>query len=662
MGKLSTVITLRDTMTLNYSTAFSFYKIVVHTDLPINFDQITKVWWRWYSDIYGFFYNRVKCSYSVWLTTFLKKNVGVYMSFFFKVPGKRSKILSNWRRRAFLYQTTMIKKIPNIFFSNHQKLNFWLIHYNILSEAAKETLLTGNRGHKPIGSYGMFGLETSMFISSYNGKWNNLYKPESLFYNCGRMPRDFMVIVNSFFISPGFFINSYDSLLTLYPQYFLEYHNKIFDKDFVSLISFFELKNNKMFYKNILLLIKCFYIDSVFFKLFKFIDLNLLKNLSFSIYKINLYLFFIRYLVKFYKKTIIINYFFIFLIFLNKYNFSNILMFKNTYMNITNSFDFVYYVYFSNYINFSKNWLSEKYLVNKQNYKYDFIFKYLNKFSLFNLNIKNLENFLYFKKLYVVELIYLWGILNDSPINLDKISNKNQSKFFIDKFNEMFRTKYEKFKNTLSILDYFSNIKTKYLKTGEFKPLIFSIKPSLKTFKLTLMTKLLWVTHFGKHFVTVPYEYESLKDTAFFFTNSLNKFRIISYIKYLNTFLEKVKEFLVDFFSFLTSHLKINFGLSYSLLLNTDEFNPTVMDSYYFYNIQHYLYTYFSFIKQYFNKPESFNLKPFNVFDKNFFFILYTFCIKNNNIKKMNTKKFFLSNYRGINLNAFGYLKILSNF
>lgn len=35
-------ITLRDTLTVNYKTAYSFHRILKKTDLPYNFDQVNK--------------------------------------------------------------------------------------------------------------------------------------------------------------------------------------------------------------------------------------------------------------------------------------------------------------------------------------------------------------------------------------------------------------------------------------------------------------------------------------------------------------------------------------------------------------------------------------------------------------------------------------------
>ena len=126
-------ITLRDTMVLKISTAFSFTKVLLHTDLPYYFDLVNKYWWRWYADLYGFYYHRVKRTYSLWLTMALKKNIGVYMHFYMLTPNKRSKILEKWKRRAYLYKNSLINRITNNEYSKNFKYlnfehssNFWL--------------------------------------------------------------------------------------------------------------------------------------------------------------------------------------------------------------------------------------------------------------------------------------------------------------------------------------------------------------------------------------------------------------------------------------------------------------------------------------------------------------------------------------------------------
>ena len=323
-------VTLRDTMVLKPSTIFSFHKILLHTDLPYEFDQVNKYWWRWYSEIYGFFYHRIKRTYSIWLTMSLKKNIGVYMSFFMRIPSKRSKILDRWKRRSFLYKNTLINKyfyIKNPIFY----LSFEFPRKIFLSEISKDILLPGNRSKRSVSTFGVFGNELDMFFSTYNYKWNNLYKGSSMFYKASRMPKNFMIIVNNFFVNSGFFINTFDSSLMLYPQYFIEYHNKLYSKSSMDIILFFNLKNNIIFYKNLLLFLINIYLNFIKFKYINYVNLFINKSdISFIIYKLNYYKFFLYfYYYKFYNNLNIYNKWFLYSLYLNKYNIYNFFFFNN---------------------------------------------------------------------------------------------------------------------------------------------------------------------------------------------------------------------------------------------------------------------------------------------------------------------------------------------
>lgn len=65
--------TIRNTLKLDISQALSFNNILKKTDLPYNFSIKKNYWWRWYSEIFGFYYNSIKRTYCIWITTFLKK-------------------------------------------------------------------------------------------------------------------------------------------------------------------------------------------------------------------------------------------------------------------------------------------------------------------------------------------------------------------------------------------------------------------------------------------------------------------------------------------------------------------------------------------------------------------------------------------------------------
>jgi hypothetical protein len=133
-----------------------------------------------------------------------------------------------------------------------------------------------------------------MFFSTYNFKWNNLYKSSSLFYNKGtRMPKNFMIVVNSYFINTSFFINAFDSSLILYPQYFLEYYNKLYNGPILSIISFFDIKYNINLYLNILYFLFKIYLYFLKYKFSNYVSLFINNNIEFNLYKLNFFYFLI---------------------------------------------------------------------------------------------------------------------------------------------------------------------------------------------------------------------------------------------------------------------------------------------------------------------------------------------------------------------------------
>src|SRR5690348_5325644 len=118
------------------------------------------------------------------------------------------------------------------------------------------------------------------------------------------MPQDFLIVINNFFISSSFFINSYDSQLLLYPQYFLEYYNKIYSKSFINLISFFKFQNNLTLYVNLLIIIISLYFKILMFKFINYVNLNIFSSIELNIYKINMYLYFLKYLIFYFNKCL----------------------------------------------------------------------------------------------------------------------------------------------------------------------------------------------------------------------------------------------------------------------------------------------------------------------------------------------------------------------
>jgi len=128
------------------------------------------------------------------------------------------------------------------------------------------------------------------------------------------MPKNFLIVVNNFFMNSGFFINSFDSLLILYPQYFLEYHNRLYSKKIANLFAYFRMTFNITFYMNIIILLFKIIIFILNNKILSFFRLNILEDNYVFIYKINFYMYFIQYLKKFnfFLDSCYLNYFYFF--------------------------------------------------------------------------------------------------------------------------------------------------------------------------------------------------------------------------------------------------------------------------------------------------------------------------------------------------------------
>lgn len=659
-------ITLRDTISVNYKTAYSFHRILLKTDLPYTFDQIKKYWWRWYSEFYGFFYNRVKRSYSIWLTMSLKQNLGVYMSFFMKMPGERSKILDKWSRKAYLYQNSLISRQPLSWdYQYFTKVSFEFPRSLLLSEAANHILLPNNRSHRPLGSFGRYDWELDMFVSSYNGKWNNLYTPESQFYNIsiGRMPKSFLIAVNSSFFNSGFFINSFDSLLMLYPQYFLEYHNRLYSKNILNLFKYFRMSFNYFFYSNILILLFKIFSSLLNKKLQAFMELNVLNNNYFILYKINLYIYFIKYINKIYftKYVSYLDYF----ISLRSLTLNtltlNILSFffseKNLYLSI-------YIKYKSQILLNWKNIIKNKYL--------NIYYKYLNTINYKNqLFVEKMINLNKIKKFSNTKLFKLWNIFNllkkrnFTSIN-ENLSDKKYSKFLFSKISNYFVDK--KFRTYLGInnlIKFLNQIIQKDSKKNIQYNRFNFIKPSRIKLNLPIRGIVTWITKFNKHFVKLPKYLLNLKSTTgFYYTTSSNTFRIYLYKSYKGQLRRKLLTFTNDIFNLILFSFKTNFGLSYNLFLNLfKRKTANLIDNYYAFNLQSKIFTFLNFIKKYFNKLTYVKnfigisvRKKLKINERLFLSLINigTLRLLTNSLYKLKTIK-FIHNYKGLFIKKFTY-------
>jgi len=596
-------LTLRDTLFVNYKTAYSFHRILLKTDLPYNFDQVNKYWWRWYSDIYGFYYNRVKRSYSIWLTMSLKQNIGVYMSFFLKMPGERSKILDKWWRKAYLYQNSLItKKSISWDYKFFTKTSFEFPRLLLLSEAARNILLPSNRRHRPLGSFGWYDWELDMFISSYNGNWNNLYSPESQFYSTGRMPKNFLIVVNNYFFNSGFFINSFDSLLILYPQYFLEYHNQLHSKKILNLFTYFRMSLNINLYINVLLLLFKIFLHILNIKFKFYISLNIVDNNYIKIYKLNLYLYFIKFIYKF--NLYISSFYLYFYNILRSWSGENLklnfLSFffneqKNEYLNI-------YLKYNNKILLHWKNIIENKYL--------DIHFKYLNILNNNNqLFYKKMINLNKLKKLFNSRLFKLWDVLvllkkKHFTSLITKLNEKSFSNFLFSKIsNYIIIEKFGTFLGINNLIKFLNQIKFTCNKKKFYYNKFTFIKPSRIKKNVPIMGLISWITKFNKHFVKLPTFLNLKTTTGFYYTTTTNTFRVYLYKSYSQQLKKKLLTFTSDIFNLILLNIKNNFGLSYNLFVNLFKRKTgSIVDSYYAINLQYNILLFLNFIKRYFYK------------------------------------------------------------
>lgn len=260
-----------------------------------------------------------------------------------------------------------------------------------------------------------------------------------------------------------------------------------------------------------------------------------------------------------------------------------------------------------------------------------FFFKILNK--LYIINKHNINKILYFKKIYLFEIIYLWNTFkNNNLVILEKFKRKKyQTKQFIKYCKNFIKIKYKKLKKFFNFLKFLLNIKYKYLINKKFIYKSYNfIKPSITIKKIRLLSYITWITNFGKIFFRIPniFKIRFNYKIGNSFINSKNKFKFILYVKYSKLILKKILNFSNIFFNIILFNFKFNFGLSYNILVLKNNLN--ILEDYFFINIQIYLKYFLIFLKNFLNKliySNSFNnlfyIKKFNIYDKIFFSYIF---------------------------------------
>jgi hypothetical protein len=206
------------------------------------------------------------------------------------------------------------------------------------------------------------------------------------------MPKNYFIIINNYYFNTSFFINSFDSILNLYPQYYLNYFKQLFNINRINLMfkNFFKFNSNLNYFIN---LIKYFNLY-----IFNKLNNNLLNYLKKKVYiNLNIY--------KLLKYNNMFNGLNTLLYFNNLFNFSNlkILMFNN------------------NIIPFKINKFNNQYfnlIITKQNY-YNIKILHFSKFYILNLLnsfLKNSKILFKYKSLNI-------KIFNDIYLNSIKLNN-----------------------------------------------------------------------------------------------------------------------------------------------------------------------------------------------------------------------------------------------
>jgi hypothetical protein len=590
------LVTLRDFMIFKYEVYCDYKKLVNYADLPYSFLE-NKNWWRWYCDLYGFYYDRICCSYTIWVMSELKRKIGLYMSFFMKKPSKRSKINDPLIRRNYLYKNSFA--LVNNKNNRINLLNLNSINLLQLTESAFYLLYSNNYQQPNLSSFGIYGLDVDMFISSYNAVWHNLNnKGNSSFYKKNKgMPIDFLIGVNSFFMSSSFFLNYYDTEIIIYPQFYLEYINNKYKKNLNFFFYNYKLYYNKNFFFKIII---TFYI--LYLKIFKYninYFINKFNKIINKIYNLNIY--YLNLIINF---KLIINIYTL-ILFLFYYSLKNYFIFNYIKNNI-----FYNYYYIGN-TNIKKK--------NNLNY-------YLSKI-IFKKNYQGFNKKFYYSKNYIFSNITKNLLLIDNIINYKNIKfekKKKQTKYFINLVkkvwltNNIIKNKYKKILNYF--LYYIKNNLNKYKKIFNFKINININKYN----KFINNLKISWLTNYGKVFgkVISKFKYISNKSIITYKLGNLF-FKLGNYNK---KFINKINLFINKFiYSFITI-LKYNYGFYFNLFY----FNQyKIFNNYNIFNIIFILLNYLKLYDLKFKKQYLFINKKYINYIKLFNFIKY---------KKLNIK------------------------
>jgi len=621
-------INLRNTLELKYNEVAVYRSILAHSDLPYTFNEIKRPWWRYYSELYGFSYSRVHRSYDLWVSNGLKRNIRLFMPFLLKMPSRRIKTTDTWKKRTFLYKNTTFNKVST-YWNNPKYFNKLNLSKFNLYTTTKECIyynFNSNLEHYAVNPFGLYGSGDENIFSGYNAKWHDSSKYNTGFYKLnGMAPTNNLVGINNYYMYTSLFINLFDTTLILSPKNYLVYYNNIYKKKVLDIVEPFLYNivkywkvNFNIYYINMLILFIKLLNSNFINKIRIYSKFNLyINNNKLLFYKLNLFFIFCNYII--YNKFNLLN-------FNSIYKYNNLLLFNKNHYNYSNF----------NIYNIKKQ------IKNKFNY-INSKFYYINSlnFNEKNNRINNLFKFYHLNS----------KILNNKKKFINFFNKNKQSLGFINLYRAIWAFKlftYSKsqknFKKLINKINNNINLSTIYRYNFITK---FSQLNFIKKYNLNIKR----VLSYGKLFLRLPSKFMKHKfgfNKSSAITANKTLFRTFLFSFYNKKIYKKIAKFTYNIFFVINLSIKLNFGLSLSLIRNKNNF---------FLTIENYINKYFLFINKLFKN------KTNNLIKKNYFYnnlliniLQYKLTKKNyNNIKKLfkNKIKMFNYCYKGLSLKMF---------
>lgn len=207
--------TVRNNNGFSLVESCSFANILAFRDLPYSFNLESDELVRYPAYFYGFSFDKLRCNYSVWLTTGTKKNINILMPFFFSWFDIKSTLTWNHKSKpwlGYLIHNSFLSQ-PSGFFQETVKATQFYANSNLLSDVTLMSNKFSKRFHRVINTYDR---DLDFSISAYN--YDLLFSNKLNFKK-----RDTLDLINDSFLYSSFFINSFDSSVILFPQSFFEY-------------------------------------------------------------------------------------------------------------------------------------------------------------------------------------------------------------------------------------------------------------------------------------------------------------------------------------------------------------------------------------------------------------------------------------------------------